>query len=580
MKNIKYTEILKRNRLLATTVAGPACRIGVLSNIVVNQLGEVLEYCLRSRGINATVEFGNYDNITQDAARLSDCNVVIVFWEIADALDGFHANSHYMPEPMLIEIKQRLRNEIDLTLSALRSTSLVLFNAFTALPFTADELRASSLDDMACDLTGYVRQQSSPNVLMIETDRIIAATGLAAAVDWRQYQMAHSLYAIDFYKAYATHVTPAIASLMGKARKVLVLDCDNTLWGGVLGEDGEDGIQIGGDTPSGRAFQQVQAIVKGLQKDGVILALCSKNNPEDVETVLQHHPNMVLRDTDFAVRRVNWEDKAGNLMAIAAELNLGLDSLVFLDDSEFELGLVRAELPMVYCVKVPTALTEYAATIRQMRALFFSLSQSAEDRQKTRMYQQAAARRQAETAFTSLEDYLRSLHLQITIMTGQDVPLQRAAQLTQKTNQFNVTTRRYTETDISRFIDSPVHQVIAFSVADRFGDYGIVGLAIIELDQTAGRARLDTFLMSCRVLGRNVETAFFQFLRTSLGARGINTLEAEFFPTTKNAQVASLFEQFGFELTDQNEPGGRRHYVLDPTRAPKTQIDYIEVKAP
>jgi FkbH-like protein len=315
---------------------------------------------------------------------------------------------------------------------------------------------------------------------------------------------------------------------------------------------------MGDDTRDGAPFADAQRAVLELRKRGVLLGLCSKNNAADVDAVLESHPDMLLRDTDFAIKRVNWQDKATNLRSIAEELNIGLDALVFVDDSEFELNLVRDQLPQVQVLQVPRELHRYPALLREAHALFFNLSTSAEDTAKTEMYRQEASRRAAAQKFANLDEYLASLDLRIGIRVGDRAQVPRIAQMTQKTNQFNLTTQRYTEADIARMLDDSASLVASFTVSDRFGDYGVTGLAIVAVGATSGEATLDTLLMSCRVLGRNVERAFFDQLIALLRGRGVHTLNARWLRSAKNALVENLCESLGFTVT-QVEADGKRY---------------------
>lgn len=577
MKSLKYSKILARNRELGKSCTGKPYRIALLSNIVVNQLGEILEFSLRSQGINAEVVYGDYDNIVQDSSRFNNADAVLIFWEVANLVNGLHAQADEMADAELDALASKVKGEIGLVLGNLRYMPLVLLNRFTALPFCADELMATALERLCVTLNGAIEAQRMPNLLSIDIDRIFSKTGLRAATDFRQYQSSKALYAVDFLKGYAEHVEPAFLSVAGRGRKALVLDCDNTLWGGVLGEDGENGIQIGDSTRAGKVFREVQHIIKGLKQEGVMLALCSKNNPEEVAHVFDAHPGMVLRNDDFVARSVNWQDKAANLRALSLEMNIGLDSMVFVDDSEFELGLIRESLPEVLLIPVPASLSEYPSVMRHARRHFFKLSQTAEDAHKTRMYQQEGARKIAAEQYSSVEDYLRSLALKIHVLRDEQVPVERVAQLTQKTNQFNLTARRYTEADVSRFLADGRHLLATISVTDRFGDYGVTGLAIVELDDLRAEARIDSFLMSCRIIGRNIEFAFFDYLVDALRKKGVAHLLASYLSTPKNSQVSNFFDSLGFETTDRNEQ--QASYRISLCDYASKRINYIEVSA-
>ncbi len=576
MKSLKYSEILRRNHELGTVLSGEKYRIALLSNIVVNPLKEVLEFALREQGIPAEVIVGDYDNIVQDSSRFSEAKAVIIFWEACNLTQGLHAIIMSQSEDAISSLAERVENEMDLVLKNLQHIPLVLINSFSSLLFSADELRDGPLKQLCGRLNAALRKRVAPNQLIVDLDSVLANVGLAAAADFRQFQSSKALYSIEFLKTYAGAVEPAFLAATGRVRKVLVLDCDNTLWAGILGEDGASGIQMSESSLKGRVFREIQQILTGFRRQGILLALCSKNNPEDVEHVLTSHPDMILKMEDLVAMKVNWQNKATNLQSLAAELNLGLDSFVFVDDSSFEIGLIEKELPQVKCVCVPEVLSEYPFVIRELARDFFSLSRTAEDMQKTEQYLHEQQRRKQAAKFESIDDYLGSLGLKLHVSWGKDVPVARAAQMTQKTNQFNLTTRRYTEGDIRRMLDDPNYRVAVFSVVDRYGDYGVSGMAIIEKERNGEKAaRVDALLMSCRVIGRNVEYAFFDQLVNELRQAGIESLSAEYIATPKNGQVAQFYDGMGFDVTVSNET--QRVYLIRLDTYRPRDIGYIEL---
>jgi FkbH-like protein len=260
------------------------------------------------------------------------------------------------------------------------------------------------------------------------------------------------------------------------------------LWRGILGEDGFSNLKI---------YKDIQSLAVSLSKKGVIIGLCSKNNPEDVDEVLVNHPDMILKDEHIVIKKVNWENKASNLKAIAKELNIGLDSLVFVDDSDFEVNLIKDELPMVEVLQVPKKEYEYSMLLRDILNLFYNPKATKEDLEKVSMYKTQVLRAKEEESITNIDDYLKGLGLNITYFIDDINGADRVSQMTQKTNQFNLTTKRYTKIDIENFINSENASVISISVSDKFGDNGVVGLAILEHKDNL--AKIDTLLMSCRV---------------------------------------------------------------------------------
>lgn len=575
---MKLTEILKRNRELGSSLTGDKYKIALVSNITISQLKEILEFSLRAEGIKAEVAVGDYDAIVQDSGRFSGSDAVLFFWELGNLVDGLHCRAPLLAKEELCALAERVEGEIDLVLRSLQHTPLVLINRFSSALFDTDPLRDGPLKQLCKRLNGALESKVGSNQIVVDIDAILAKVGLGAAVDFRQFQSSKALYSIDFFKAYAEAVKRAFLAAAGRSKKVLVLDCDNTLWAGILGEDGETGIQMGEATPKGTVFREVQTILRCFRKDGVLLAICSKNNAADVDKVMASHPDMVLREEDLAAKKINWQDKATNLRELATELNLGLDSFVFVDDSSFELGLIQKELPEVECVQVPQNLSEYPAMMSGLKLVFFGLSRTSEDDRKTEMYRQEQRRKDQAIRFDSIEEYLASLDLRLKILWGRDIPVSRAAQLTQKTNQFNLTTRRYTEAEIQRMLFDPDYTLAVFSVADRYGDYGVTGLTIIRSDGGApSSALIDSYLMSCRVIGRNVEYAFFDEIVQSLRHRDITKLRAEYLATPKNSQVARFYDDLGFEQISVVE--NRREYLISLSDYEPREIRYIAINS-
>lgn len=574
MKSLKYSEILAANRELNAKMCGEMYQIAILSNIIVSPLEEILEFGLRRRGINAEVLIGEYDNIVQDSTRFSAVKAVVIFWEASNFIDGFHSYIESYDDESIDRISDRVIQEIRLVLDNLEHVPLVLINSFSSLLFSFDDLRDGPLKKLCRKLNGVLTKHARPNRLIVDLNSVLARVGLDRASDFRQFQSSKALYTIDFFKHYVETVEPAFRAATGHVKKVIVLDCDNTLWGGILGEDGEDGIQIDDTTLKGKVFREVQHTLKGLQKKGVLLSICSKNNPVDVENVLATHPDMVLRSEDFVAKKVNWANKALNIQELALELNLGPDSFVFIDDSSFELGLIEKELPGVTCAQVPKTLSEYPNMVRKLSRQFFSLSRTDEDTQKTEQYKQEFQRKNQAKLFDTVEDYLASLDLRLHAIWGNNISVARASQMTQKTNQFNLTTRRYTEGDISSMLANPTYILSMFSLKDCYGDYGITGLIVIEKEQPS-IARIDSFLMSCRVIGRNVEFAFFDWLVKKLGQKGIKTMKAEYTATKKNGQVYDFFESLGFHVIGSNETGKMYSIPLEDYRP--RNIPYINI---
>ncbi len=409
-------------------------------------------------------------------------------------------------------------------------------------------------------------------VYSLDYDALVARHGSEHWHDERKWLTARLPIAAGYLLQMAREWMRFIVPLSGRIAKVMVVDLDNTLWGGVIGEDGMAGIKVGSEYP-GAAYQALHRALLDLSRKGILLAVCSKNNLDDAMEALERHPGMLVRAKHFAAMRINWTDKAQNLREIAEELNVGIDALAFLDDNPFEREQVRAALPEVTVIDLPKNPLEYAAAVRNCAA-FERLTLSAEDQQRTEMYAAQKQRAGAEQTFQSKEDFFRFLEQEAELDPVSDLTLARVAQLTQKTNQFNLTTRRYTETQIADMSKKPDWHIFSIKVRDRFGDHGLVGVAITH--DVGEQCEVDTFLLSCRVIGRTVETALLAHLAESAAQRGRKRLEGWFLPTKKNAPARDFYEQHGFELQATSCEGSL--WTLDLKTSTLRCPDWIKLK--
>ena len=341
------------------------------------------------------------------------------------------------------------------------------------------------------------------------------------------------------------------SAFAGLTKKCLVLDLDNTLWGGVVGEDGLEGIQLGPDYP-GSAFMEFQRLLLDLHRRGVLLAIASKNNPADVEEVFAGHRFMILRREHFADVQIHWEAKSQSLVRIAERLSIGLEQMVFVDDNPAECEEVRRALPMVLVIQLSGQPEYYVRTVQEA-GLFDTLTISAEDRRRGDLYRQRAQANAARLNVTSVEDYYRDLEMEIIVAPVDRASLSRTAQLTQKTNQFNVTTLRYSEAEIARRTADPIWTTATVGVKDKFGDNGIVGVVMAQ--ERGENLDIDTLLLSCRVIGRTVETAMLAHLCDQARRRRIKAVTARVVPSRKNAPARDVFERHGFSKIGEDDAG-------------------------
>lgn len=402
----------------------------------------------------------------------------------------------------------------------------------------------------------YAIEKEYRNVRVIDITEFTRKYNASGLIDWKFYFISQMSMNPRLVKDFKVWWEKKIKSIRLIRKKCIVVDLDDTIWGGILGEDGIGGIKIGGDYP-GNAFLYWQNALLELSRNGIILVACSKNNEQDVLNAWEKNPFIVLKKENFAAYRINWMDKATNIKEIAQELNIGLDSIVFIDDNPAERELVKQMLPMVETPDFPAHPYELMTFFKQIVEDYFKIYLvTDEDRKKTEQYKQNVARAQARNAFSDFNSFLESLDIQITIETANEFNIQRIAQLSQKTNQFNLTSHRYTDTDILGFIKNG-WKIWCASVADRFGDNGITGAIMVKPD-----GEIDTFLLSCRILGRNIEFVFIKKILSMLLDAGIQSITAKYLPTAKNVQVENFWEKVGFVCIQKNEDGSKEYSLI------------------
>ncbi|HEV2647067.1 MAG TPA: HAD-IIIC family phosphatase [Acidobacteriaceae bacterium] len=376
---------------------------------------------------------------------------------------------------------------------------------------------------------------------------------------------------------YGDFLVRMIAAQLGRSAKCLVLDLDNTLWGGVIGDDGIHGIVLGPGSPAGEAFCALQSYALRLKERGVLLAICSKNDEQNALSPFELHAHMVLKRTDIACFVANWNDKASNLRYIAATLNIGIDSLVFVDDNPFERNLIRQELPEVAVLELPEDPALYTDCIARS-GYFEALALTAEDRARAEQYRANSERESLRNTATDLTGYLRSLAMQLSWSSFDEAGLQRIVQLINKTNQFNLTTRRYSEAEVRELLHDADVLTWQLRLKDRFGDNGVISLLIARLNRE-GDLEMDSWLMSCRVLGREVEQAALDLVVAAAKNRAVRKIIGIYRPTPKNTIVKDMYSKLGFSLIQDEDQEGTTRWALDVVSyVPRhTQIQTVEL---
>lgn len=410
----------------------------------------------------------------------------------------------------------------------------------------ADLLHPESIRDTERRLNDRLTEiaRASANLLLLNIDLLFRRYGEDALLANSFWYVARIRYTNLMFRALAETLHLAADAYANRSRKVLILDLDNTLWGGIVGEVGPQGIVLSEDGV-GRCYRDFQRAVKALRRTGILLAISSKNNPDDLDEVFRTNSMMVLRREDFVCIRANWDPKPANILNIAETLNLGVESFVFIDDNPVEREMVRTALPEVGIPEFPTRVENLPTWfLREIVSVWFGkFSITAEDLAKTSQYRLNEERRQVSRAL-DLDAFLENLQIECVIQIDPFSQINRIAQMTQKTNQFNLTSKRYEIPEIQRFLNSPDHSVLLLEYKDRFGSEGSVGLAILDFE----KSRIDTFLISCRVIGRRVENEILARAYDLFRERGKRRIVGEFSPTRKNQQVANFYDSHGFSL--------------------------------
>jgi FkbH-like protein len=522
-------------------------RAWLCGTYTVAQLAPLLRLCALRQGIWLDLGEGGYDQHSQeildDASPLyaHDPEVVIIATH-ADAL-ALPALSETPAEVVSQETSRWVAQWRALSERGIR---VVMHNfaepADSALGHLAARL-CGSREAMLAAINRGLGEAAGPGVSLVDCERLSGAVGKRRWFDPRYWRTSKLAVSLDAHPALARHTVAVLAAALGLSRKCVVVDLDNTLWGGVVGEDGVDRLRLGAGDPVGEAFCAFQGYLKDLKARGVLLAACSKNERRDAEDVFRKRPEMVLSLEDFAAFVANWEPKDRNIRRIAQTLNLGLDALAFVDDNPAERGLVRESLPEVEVVPMPADPCYFVQAVADS-LLFEAASVTAEDAARTETYRANAAASALRESATTLEDYLRSLAMQAVVAPIEESSLPRAAQLIGKTNQFNLTGRRHSEARLRQLIAEPGSLHFTLRLRDRFADHGLVGLIIGR--RSGEELEIDSFLLSCRVIGRNAEAVLLDALRRAAQAAGYPRLRGVFTPSARNAQVADLYPRFGF----------------------------------
>jgi FkbH-like protein len=567
--------VLSRVELLRNHLPLTPCRLVILRSFTIEPVVPLLRAGAFINGIDLTVQLGDFNTYAQEILHDNSFlyrfgpDIVILAIQTRDvAPELWHRYTDLASEKVQATAERILADFENWTIILRKHSRANLIMHSMEVPSSASQgvfdgqTDSGQMTAIQTINNGLRRvAMSHSGVYVLDYDALVARHGRKCWQDERKWLTMRMPISADNLIHLAKEWLRFLHPLVGKTCKALITDLDNTLWGGIIGEDGMQGLQLGPEYP-GAAFQALQRVMLDLYHRGILLAVCSKNNPADAIEALEKHPGMLLKPEHFAALRINWNDKAQNLREIAAELNIGTDALAFLDDNPVERELIRTKLPEVTVIEVPSDPMDFAGALRDI-PVFERLSLSEEDRERGRYYAEQRQRVELECSAPSLEDFYRSLQQEIDLFPVTQATLTRVAQLTQKTNQFNLTTRRYSEQQISEMAARPAWEVLCIRVKDHFGDNGLVGVAITRDSDTV--CEIDTLLLSCRVICRTVETALLSNLVDRARWRRLRELRGWFFPTKSNAPAKDFYAEHKFQPLQEKDGGTLWSLSLDQT---------------
>ncbi len=552
-----FNELRKAGKI---SVDGAEMKVAIIGNVATQFLAVAVNGLAKINGINIIVQDTDYNQI--DAQLLDDNSEVfqfnpqfIVLWLATDKLyEEFLDSSLGDRERFAESVMDRVKRYWQLIES--KSESKIIQPNFTEID---DKVLGQYSAKIATSFCFQVRKlncllaeamRDDKRVYPVDLLAVQLQLGMGAFYDPALYYNAKMTVAINAMPYVAKAVVDVLVAMTGRIKKCIVLDLDNTLWGGVIGDDGIGGIEIG-ELGRGHAFADFQRWLKQLKECGIILTVCSKNDENIAKQPFEKHEEMILKLSDISLFIANWNDKASNIRLIQETLNISMDSIVFVDDNSFERNLVRQMIPEITVPEMPEDPAEYLSFL-QSQNYFENISFVPDFSDRTSQYQAEYERKKIECSFDSIDEYLISLDMVGEVKKFEPIRYARIAQLTQRSNQFNLRTIRYTEDEIEKIANDKTYIPLYYTLRDKYGDYGLVSVVILK-KIGSDTAFVDTWLMSCRVLKRGMEEFVVNNLVAVAEQAGIKVIEAEYIPTAKNKMVENIYNNMGFsEITDNN----------------------------
>ena len=553
----KLSTYLNKSKLLSNVDYEKKIRIAILGGFTLNGLEETIRVKCDEKKIQCTTYVSGYNQYSQEIydekSQLYKFSpdVTFLITDSRDVLGKLLLNPYSVSAGERQDFSRKKSDEIinlAQTFANKSKSKLIMsnFNIPSYSPGGINETREEyGLHDMIRDLNRIIKtaMRDKHEISIYDLNSFITKFGENNVFDYKQYFYGDVRISLDYIPYLAEELMGYIKAILGLNKKCVVLDLDNTLWGGIVGEDGFEGIKLG-DDPVGRSYTEFQHNLLALNQRGILLAINSKNNFEDAMQIIKEHPNMVLKEDNFVCIRINWNDKVLNMKEISDELNIGLDSMVFFDDDPVNREYVKSNLPEIQTVDISDP-SNYSKIIKSMND-FQVLKITDEDTTRNKMYLEQRKRTELKTDVGDLQDFLKQLSISVKIKNADDFTIPRISQLTLRTNQFNLTTRRYQEEDIRKFSQDKDKIVECAQVQDKFGDNGITGVYVINKDSKQ-EWTIDTFLLSCRVIGRGVEDGMLYQIIDKARKEGVSKVRGEYIKTKKNKPAENFFPAFGFK---------------------------------
>lgn len=570
----KLSYYINKAKSLDITKYEKKIRIALLGSFTLNGMEETLRIKCSEIQVGCNSYVAGYNQYNQEIlnkeSSLYKFSPDVVFL-VLDARSILGKLFHLTYSVSESDRRQFVQNKVSDIFNLIKSftsyskAKLILTNLAvpTYSPYGIYETKMSyGLQEMVNDCNRQILEyvKNIESVYLYNFDSFVTRIGEKNVFDFKQFFLGDMQISFDYIPYLIDDFVGYVKAVLGLSKKCIVLDLDNTLWGGIVGEDGFEGIKLGND-PVGKAFVEFQKVLLALHKRGIILAINSKNNFDDAIHVIRDHFDMVLKEEHFACMKINWNDKTQNMKEIANELNIGLDSMVFFDDDPVNREYIRASFPQILTVEIPKDVSQYAPLLMSLND-FDTLKITEEDLGRGNMYLQEKQRKDLQQQATNLDDFLEQLEIKLKIKKANNFTIPRISQLTLKTNQFNLTTKRYQDEDIKKFLDGG-HWVGCVQVEDKFGDSGITGVFIVKKNTTEWF--IDTFLLSCRIMGRGIENGILAQILKKAKESGVKTVVGEFIPTKKNAPSENFLSDYGFKKIGQ-------YWVFDinnPIKIPK-----------